>query len=835
MINATTAFRQELANGNRDYKEKVRITLADGTVLDLTNEHIWNGGFSFDDAVSNDSYLEIGAAICNKFTVVINNITDNFSPYDFTGAEVIPSVGLYIESLDETHYIQKGVFTVDTATYNGSLITLTCLDRMTRFDKPANLSLFTGGDITALQMIDLACNECNVSRSGNFPNSYLVLSEPDDKTSLTWRDVVSYTAQLCGCFARMNNAGLLKIDWFPFSELEAESRWLNGGLFDENDPNTYTSGDAADGGSFSPWNKGYIIDAGRFEDSGHVHYLPSTFSKNIGVDDVYITGIRITVPNTTDTSPGESHEGNITVTYTEDVISAIYGDEGYVLVIEDNPFISNANIRNILLNIFGMIVGAIYRQANITHLSDPTIEAGDVAIAFDKNRNAMPIIVSRTAFSVGSSQTTISAAETPARNLAAGYGAQTRNLIKYRKLIEQSVNDVYSELTDKIADSTGLYPTRVSMGEGHGENFYLHDQPNLSDSTIVWRQSAGAWSVTSSYITNESGVEEPTKQQVEAWDTATSEAGNWNAGITVDGKSVMKILQTEKISADLITSGILNADRIYGGKIILGYNYDRAKEAAIQRAAEELYDSFLGINYGWSIEECREIVEKDYKSWIYDYQSDYDPAFEMELVAQNYNGKTFLKINRDGFCHGDQNWLASQAYHFSGGDFVVQEGQLGLIEFKQDGSLIFNTDPNSEEIFLEDGWLSVNASRKHIETQGSLKVYGQKNRIFKTEDYGDRLLYSYETPTPYFGDIGEAIINEDGFCYIAIGSVFSETISTDEYQVFLQKYGEGDCYVKERKPSHFVVAGTPNLSFGWEIKAKQKDGTQFRLDRHRRD
>ena len=821
MINASTAFRQELANGNRDYKEKVRITLADGTILDLTNEHIWNGGFSFDDAVSNDSYLEIGAAICNKFTVVINNITDNFSPYDFTGAEVIPSVGLYIESLNETHYIQKGVFAVDTATYNGSLITLTCLDRMTRFDKPANLSLFTGGDITALQMIDLACNECNVSRSGNFPNSGLILSEPEDKTSLTWRDVVSYTAQLCGCFARMNNEGLLKIDWFPFSELEAESRWLNGGLFDEDDPATYTSGDAADGGTFAPWNKGYIIDAGKFEDSGHVHYLPSTFSKNIGVDDVYITGIRITIPNSTDTSPGDSYEGKITVTYTEDVISAIYGDEGYVLVIEDNPFISNGNIRTILLNIFGHIVGAMYRQANITHLSDPTIEAGDVAIAFDKNRNAMPIIVSRTAFSVGSSQTTISAAETPARNLAAGYGAQTRNLIKYRKLIEQSVNDVYSELTDKIADSTGLYPTRVSMGEGYGENFYLHDQPNLSDSTIVWRQSAGAWSVTSSYITNESGVEDPTKQQVEAWDTATSEAGNWNAGITVDGKSVMRILQTEKISADLITSGILNADRIYGGTIILGYNYDRAKEAAIQRATDEYFVLFSDDGRAFTWQEARAIIEREYLNWNYDWDYEYDPNFEMQFVAQNYDGKTFLTIDRKGFEFKD------------GGSFKVQKGLIGDWYFSNNGSV--KSDRGGDQLpFGEEMFVDFDKSSRIVTIGGRIVTANGKSRLFHTQDYGERLLYAYETPTPYFGDIGDGVINDDGLCYVAIERIFSETVSLNNYQVFLQKYGEGDCYVKERKPSHFVVSGTPGLEFGWEIKAKQADMDQIRLDQLRR-
>ena len=50
-------------------------------------------------------------------------------------------------------------------------------------------------------------------------------------------------------------------------------------------------------------------------------------------------------------------------------------------------------------------------------------------------------------------------------------------------------------------------------------------------------------------------------------------------------------------------------------------------------------------------------------------------------------------------------------------------------------------------------------------------------------------------------------------------------------QVFLQRYGEGDCFVAERRGGYFVVQGTPGLAFGWEVKAKQKDFDQLRLER----
>lgn len=112
----------------------------------------------------------------------------------------------------------------------------------------------------------------------------------------------------------------------------------------------------------------------------------------------------------------------------------------------------------------------------------------------------------------------------------------------------------------------------------------------------------------------------------------------------------------------------------------------------------------------------------------------------------------------------------------------------------------------------------------------SLSISGTKNRVVKTEDYGNRLLYCYETPTPMFGDVGEGKIAEDGKCYVWIDSVFKQTIAESSYQVFIQKYNDGECFISERKSDYFVVEGTPGLKFGWEIKAKQKSYDMRRLD-----
>ena len=105
-----------------------------------------------------------------------------------------------------------------------------------------------------------------------------------------------------------------------------------------------------------------------------------------------------------------------------------------------------------------------------------------------------------------------------------------------------------------------------------------------------------------------------------------------------------------------------------------------------------------------------------------------------------------------------------------------------------------------------------------------------KSRAVKTQNYGTRLQYCYEMPSPSFGDIGEGIIAEDGYCYIQMDPIFLETIAKGKYQVFLQPYGEGNLYVKLRNTGYFVVAGTPGLAFAWEVKAKQADTAMMRME-----
>ncbi len=124
-----------------------------------------------------------------------------------------------------------------------------------------------------------------------------------------------------------------------------------------------------------------------------------------------------------------------------------------------------------------------------------------------------------------------------------------------------------------------------------------------------------------------------------------------------------------------------------------------------------------------------------------------------------------------------------------------------------------------------------NDSARGTLTCQNFKAYGTKNACVQTSvGYVD--INAYETCDYYFGDIGETILDNEGYSYVYIDSLFSETVNTQrKYQVFLSIYGEGTANVVKRTPIYFVIKGTPGIEVGYEIKAKRKGYEDYRLER----
>ena len=106
----TPKFKQIMASGNaRDYAIKVDLTLADDpntpTVLQFTEEDIWNDSFSIETASSGTSSFDIGTAVIGQCKFSLNNFDESFNQYDFFNASAVVWVGLKGDTDNNDHQV----------------------------------------------------------------------------------------------------------------------------------------------------------------------------------------------------------------------------------------------------------------------------------------------------------------------------------------------------------------------------------------------------------------------------------------------------------------------------------------------------------------------------------------------------------------------------------------------------------------------------------------------------------------------------------------------------------------------------------------------------------
>ena len=315
------------------------------------------------------------------------------------------------------------------------------------------------------------------------------------------------------------------------------------------------------------------------------------------------------------------------------------------------------------------------------------------------------------------------------------------------------------------------------------------------------------------------------------------------------------------ISGNRITTGTISADRVMGGTFKAGGS---SSGTSGKNGAIEIYNSYnqrigrfdsTGLYMGniqpnlqlpnFSIDTTGKVgirlassvantVEMSTSGMLFAYPDNYYVAFGSgsRYFASTSQGAHAILAARDTLYSYYKVALYKNKIEFNTSNTMDASNSFGTngIHLQESVHISMSRDGTNH-----DGYGAVFSkgiyNEENMYVWGALQVHGVKNRIVKTKNYSERLLYSYETASPMFGDVGEGVIGEDGKCYIHIDPIYAETVNLSQYQVFLQKYGNGECYVECRNPSYFVVSGTAGIKFGWEIKAKQSDFDQYRIER----
>lgn len=580
MRNLSTEFKEQQNSGNRNYLKYADFTFTDGSTLSITDKDLWSNGFKFEDAVSQSGSFDIGAAIVNKLTLQINNFSGKYTDYIWDGARVVCHIGLELSTGIEK--IRICTMTVTDAPYqNTAIISLACEDSMRLFDRDYSDSKLTY-PATRLQIIQDACEVCGVTlQSTRFDSDDFVIQNRPDDSSITFRQVIAWVAQM-GCqWAKTDAYGRLCLDWYknevpddfynkeevPWKDIEGKD------ILDTTGAQIITVMQkgitAIDTNGFTPW-----------------------------MYDIEITGVKVT-------EYVENSSKNEAKTYQS-------GKSGYVIEISDNKLIQEGSGEKICQIIADRCVGLKFRPFTTGALTNIAWEAGDTIEISDRNGKQYKSFLTSVALNPGTFEQLECSAKSVSRNKQKQYSLNQqvqaenkKNLRDERTAREKAIE----ELSNRLAESSGVYTTVEQQPDG-SNIYYLHNKPQLSDSDIVWKMTAEAWAVS------------------------TDGGQHWNGGMTVDGDVIARILTATGVNADWINTGTIKAiDKdgnttflvdVTTGRVIINADSVQIKgkdvNAIAKEKAEKEVNNFISNTYTTDINNLQSQIDGQIETFFYDYE-----------------------------------------------------------------------------------------------------------------------------------------------------------------------------------------------------------------------
>lgn len=630
MRNLSTEFKEQQNSGNRNYLKYADFTFTDGSTLSITDKDLWSNGFKFEDAVSQSGSFDIGAAIVNKLTLQINNFSGKYTDYIWDGARVVCYIGLELSTGIEK--IRICTMTVTDAPYqNTAIISLTCEDSMRLFDRDYSESKLSY-PATRLQIIQDACKVCGVTlQSTRFDNDDFIIQNRPDDSSITFRQVIAWVAQM-GCqWAKCDEYGRLCFGWYErevpdnFYDL-VETPWKDvegNDILDTTGEQIITIMQtgitAIQTNGFTPW-----------------------------LYDLEITGIKVT-------EYVENSSKNEAKTYQS-------GKSGYVIEISDNKLIQEGTGEAICKIISDRCVGMKFRPFSTGALTNIAWEAGDTIAISDRNGKQYKSFLTSVALNPGTFEQLECSAKSVSRNKQKQYSLNQqvqaenkKNLRDERTAREKAIE----ELSNRLAESSGVYTTVEQQPDG-SNIYYLHNKPQLSDSDIVWKMTAEAWAVS------------------------TDGGQHWNGGMTVDGDVIARILTATGVNADWINTGTIKAiDKdgnttflvdVTTGRVVINADSVQVKgkdvNAIAKEKAETEVNNFISNTYTTDINNLQSQIDGQIETFFYDYE----PTLQ-NIPASEWTTNTERKKHE-----GDLFYWKSKGYAYR----FMQDGATWKWQLVQD-------------------------------------------------------------------------------------------------------------------------------------------------------
>lgn len=518
MRDISDRFKNEQNNDNRNYLKYADITLTDGTVINLTNADFWSNGMKFEDSVSDDNTFNIGSANINTLNLSINNFDGKYTDYDFTDATVICYVGIELEPEDTSALLDTtGGKILDTTgneiiVHKNALIEKIRICTMTVVDTPYQNTT----------IIELECED-NMRK---FDRDY---SASKLKYPATRKQIIQDACKVCG--VTLDTLNFYQDSYQIPARPDDEALTFRQVIAWTCQIGCQYARCDKYGRLTIKWYDTEVTDANRA-------VINSTNGFTPNLDDVVITGVQVT----------EYLESTST---DEEASSYLYGEEGYVLKISANKLIPQGTGEVVASIIGEKCVGMSFRPFETECLTDIVLEAGDAVLITDRKGNKYKSYLTNVVLQPGTFEQISCNAESAARNSSKTYSLVTQAAVDARKSVwrERTTREqALQEFKDRLDNSTGVYTTVQTQQDG-SQIFYLHDKPTLAESKAVWKMTA------------------------EAWGVSTDGGQTWNGGMTVDGDTIVRILNAVGVNADWINAGAITVTDT-DGSIIFSVDMD---------------------------------------------------------------------------------------------------------------------------------------------------------------------------------------------------------------------------------------------------------------------
>lgn len=497
MINASREFKEKLKNGSNivNYAD---VTLSDGEVLHLEPKDFMIGGCRIDDKAT-DGKFGVGYAVGKTLSIKIANHKEQYSQYDFFNSIIILYVAMLMDD-GTIEKIRKGKYYATVPQTPGDIIEISAVDDMYKLDRPYNAA--TSYPATLQTILSDCCLDCGIPmKFRQFDNYNFVVDQRPE--GLTYRQVVSYVCQVAGYNARIDNDGYMDLIWYNSDVIDGQI--LNGGDY------KYKDQPIINGGNFTDYSTDLIISGGLFTDAAPENiYQIKTLS--VHTDDVVITGVRVVFEDT----------------------ESLFGEEGYVIQLKDNPF-TQGKEREVADYLGARMVGMVFRPFTAQVLNNPLYEPFEVVRVYDRKGNIYLSIINSVSYTIGSYTSISCEAEDPVRNGSQYFSAAAQAVVEARRNTDKKLSeyDKAVQNMNQIAMNAMGFHTTYEEQEDGSRVTYLHDKPNLSDSKIIYKQTIDGF-----FLSQDGGK-------------------SYTAGFDSQGNAVVNILYAIGIVCDWIKGGTL--------------------------------------------------------------------------------------------------------------------------------------------------------------------------------------------------------------------------------------------------------------------------------------